>query len=33
MQALVIEAAHTIVVNPAAFVARADELGLIVIAR
>jgi DUF1009 family protein len=33
MQALVIEAAHTLVVNPAAFVARADELGLIVIAR
>ncbi|GAB4435029.1 MAG: UDP-2,3-diacylglucosamine diphosphatase LpxI [Turneriella sp.] len=33
MQALVIEAAHTLVVNPAGFIARADELGLIVIAR
>ncbi len=33
MQALVIEAAHTLVVNPKEFVARADELGLIVIAR
>lgn len=33
MQALVIEAAQTLVVNPAAFVAHADELGLIVIAR
>ncbi len=33
MQALVIEAAHTLVVNPTRFVARADELGLIVIAR
>lgn len=33
MQALVIEAKQTLVVNPAAFVARADELGLIVIAQ
>jgi DUF1009 family protein len=33
MQALVVEAAHTLVVNPAAFIARADELGLIVVAK
>lgn len=33
MQALVIEAAHTLVVNPAEFVARADDLGLIIVAR
>lgn len=33
MQALVIEAAHTLVVNPQEFIARADALGLIVIAR
>lgn len=33
MQALVIEAAQTLVVNPAEFVARADALGLIVVSR
>lgn len=33
MQVLVIEAAQTLVVNPAAFIARADELGLIVVAK
>lgn len=33
MQALVIEAAHTLVVNPENLVARADALGLILIAR
>lgn len=33
MQVLVIEAAQTLVVNPAAFVKRADELGLIVLAK
>lgn len=33
MQCLVIEAAQTLVVNPAEFIARADELHLIVIAR
>jgi len=33
MQALVIEAAHTLVVSPAEFMARADELGLIVVAQ
>lgn len=33
MQALVIEAQQTLVIDPAAFVARADELGLIVIAQ
>ncbi|MFZ5629728.1 MAG: LpxI family protein [Spirochaetota bacterium] len=33
MQALVIESAQTLVVNPAQFVARADELRLILIAR
>jgi len=33
MKALVIESAQTLVVNPAAFVARADELGLIVVAK
>lgn len=33
MQALVIESAETLVVNPAGFIARADELGLIVVAR
>lgn len=33
MQALVIEAAQTLVVNPAEFVARADALGLVVVAR
>jgi len=33
MQCLVIEAAQTLVVNPKEFIARADELGLIVVAR
>lgn len=33
MQALVIEAAQTLVVNPQAFIRRADELGLIVLAK
>jgi DUF1009 family protein len=33
MQALVFEAAHTLVVNPTEFIAKADELGLIVVAR
>ncbi|MFO1472549.1 MAG: UDP-2,3-diacylglucosamine diphosphatase LpxI [Turneriella sp.] len=33
MQCLVVEAAQTLVVNPKEFIARADELGLIVIAR
>lgn len=33
MQALVLEAAQTLVVNPAEFIARADALGLIVVAR
>lgn len=33
MQALVIEAAQTLVVNPKALISRADELGLVVMAR
>ncbi len=33
MQVLVIEAAQTLVVNPTAFIQRADELGLIVLAK
>ncbi len=33
MQCLVIEAAQTLVVNPAEFIARADNLGLIVVAK
>lgn len=33
MEALVFEAAHTLVVNPTEFIRKADELGLIVVAR